>query len=135
MKWTNEEETRLRELHSEGLTFGEISKHLPGKERHACIGKAHRMKLDVRKPAIKEKLDKVAKPKNVSKVKLTKIPEVFMESKPLKPWEFEGSIYIMQLNERTCRWPGDNKTYCGMEVESHSYCSHHKKLAYRQKAD
>ena len=43
--WTREREEFLRELHSSGLTFGEIAQRLGGVSRNAVIGKANRLGL------------------------------------------------------------------------------------------
>lgn len=46
--WTPERVAEFRKLYAEGHSFGRIADMLGGVTRHACIGKAHRMKLPLR---------------------------------------------------------------------------------------
>lgn len=43
--WTEEEDAKLRQMRKDGKSFGYCEKHLPGRNRSACLGRAHRLKL------------------------------------------------------------------------------------------
>lgn len=45
MKWSAEEEATLRKWHAMGKSFGDIARHLPGRDRNMVAGKCWRLGL------------------------------------------------------------------------------------------
>lgn len=51
--WSTEELQKLRQLWGDGMTCGQISRHMPNKSRNAVIGMAHRIGLSGRPNPVK----------------------------------------------------------------------------------
>lgn len=43
--WTKEEKDKLKILRTQGLSYGDIARQIPGRNRSMCLGQAHRMNL------------------------------------------------------------------------------------------
>jgi len=119
--WHPEETKELRKLHAEGHTYAFIANELNKlfnnfRTRMAITGKAQRMGLPNR-----DNLQNKGYP---------------VQSQALENFPTEKlNISIMELTNSSCRWPGEDKTYCGAKVKDRSsYCPTHDKRAYNQVA-
>lgn len=143
--WTAEKDAILRHMRSDGCSFSTIANIL-GKTRSACIGRAHRLNLDIVDRKIKAKVS-IAPPKRnregniTEKVKRavnrkldfkgSKPPQIFKE-RPVSS-DFL-SIGFFDLQPGMCRYPkGDGlaAVYCGQPVKPDtSYCPHCFKITH-----
>jgi GcrA cell cycle regulator len=105
LEWTAQMDTRLRQLHQDGLSYRRIAEQLNAElgldlTKNACVGRGHRLGLPLR-----------AEP-----------------GKPGRP------LKMIELTPRTCRWPeGDQPpySYCGAPVyRGGAFCLRHCQLAY-----
>ena len=120
------------------LSFTEIAKTLSREfgvrlTKNACIGKARRLNLPLRKPVV------ARKPKAEPQV-----PEIEPENVPhVRPaWTVEppvlpassGRITIYQLQRGVCHFPFGNQppyTYCGNSAfRGSSWCPHHERVVF-----
>ncbi len=115
MSWTEERVTQLKDMWDRGEPASVIAKTLDV-TRNAVIGKAHRLGLAARPSPIRRGSD----------------------GEGAKPAKAEKIITILDLTERTCRWPiGDplkpGFRFCGAPVNPGvSYCQEHALLAFQQ---
>jgi GcrA cell cycle regulator len=160
--WTEERVDLLKKLWSEGLSASQIAGRLgQGVSRNAVIGKVHRLGLAGRAPSTRTATPRTSKiadavrgtARNGSAPTLAgsaalktayrpaplarAIPLV--EPKPLILLDLPkgGHITILQLSDKTCRWPiGDPGTegfcFCGHGPKVNSvYCEYHYERAYQ----
>jgi hypothetical protein len=50
--WTDAEDDKLRSMRKDGKSFDYCARHLPGRNRSACLGRAHRLKLPAVTPDV-----------------------------------------------------------------------------------
>ncbi|MEP3280223.1 MAG: GcrA family cell cycle regulator [Stappiaceae bacterium] len=159
MSWTTERVDLLKKLWSDGLSASQIAAELGGVTRNAVIGKVHRLGLSGRaksaSTAAKPRRTRTAgSPTTSSRPSAPKAPtigatalKIEPEAMPMAtpaPLPVEELVIpiserasIMELNERTCKWPiGDPSTddfyFCGRSSEGGvPYCPHHCKVAYQ----
>lgn len=161
MSWTTERVDLLKKLWAEGLSASQIAAELGGVTRNAVIGKVHRLGLSgrakssstpakprrPRAPAAPPRPTAPQQPRTVGATAL-KVEEVPMEEITPQPATIQELVIpvaeratILQLNERTCKWPiGDPSTddfyFCGRQSDSASpYCAHHCRIAYQPAND
>ena len=123
--WSDEDEERLRAEVEKGIVFSKIAPMI-GKTRNACIGKAHRLGLEIfttRGSNTKRKTKIKPPPKPKPKPKPTPIL--------LVPAPVGGGISILKLKDASCRWIFDDKTFCGRIQSVGSYCKDHAPIVYR----
>lgn len=159
-QWTDERVELLKKLWQEGLSASMIATQLGGVTRNAVIGKVHRLGLSGRTKTITTS-SRVAqqKPRQQSAPRPTVQPLTFgataLKPRPVpaprpvaapEPIPFPAPagdrISILQLTERTCRWPiGDPATsefgFCGASKEPGGapYCPYHCRIAYQPVVD
>ena len=160
--WTEERVELLKQLWLEGLSASQVAAKLgDGITRNAVIGKLHRLGLSgrgsptrvsrprtrrPRKPSAPRKVSArnstngAATPPparaNVS-ARATTRPEIIPEPILLQNIPHSERIGILDLTEKTCRWPlGDPGTedfcFCAKTPQSGTpYCDYHASLAYQ----
>lgn len=114
--WNQEDENKLKEYVSQGLTYLQISKLLK-KTKNSVLGKANRLKLAYVVKKNKPKKDK--KPYINPYQNYT--PRVFSDA----PKSLE--LTIEQLEKNNCRYiAGTDRRFCGhKKAEKSSYCEYH----------
>lgn len=137
--WTEDRIATLKQLWGAGKTAAEIAEQLGGGvTRNAVIGKAHRLGLSGRASPIHSKTVSQAKAADSGKAAAPmpqKRPKLSDETSQVLP-DGKG-ISLMDLNEKTCRWPcGDPKKagfkFCGdNSLPGLPYCSEHAAIAYQ----
>lgn len=138
--WTEDRIATLRQLWGAGKTAAEIAEQLGGGvTRNAVIGKAHRLGLSGRASPIHSKTVSQAKAAESNKgnnvVTAPRRPKLTDETSHVLP-EGKG-VSLMDLNEKTCRWPcGDPKKagfkFCGdSSLPGLPYCGEHAAIAYQ----
>ncbi|MEI2384204.1 GcrA family cell cycle regulator [Breoghania sp. JC706] len=163
MSWTTERVDLLKRLWSEGLSASQIATELGGVTRNAVIGKVHRLGLSGRaktaaapakprrtRPATTAAPARPAAPAaprtiGATALKTEAAPVAAVATQPAPVAELvipqEQRATILQLNERTCKWPiGDPSTddfyFCGRNSEPGvPYCPHHCRIAYQPMND
>ncbi|MGE0845515.1 MAG: GcrA family cell cycle regulator [Flavobacteriaceae bacterium] len=162
LSWTDERVEKLRGLLAEGLTASQIGARL-GVTRNAVIGKVSRLgaeftrkqpkrtvprsgrravnharrraHCDTRKPAAK-KQPRLARPR-APLIADGEIGGGIPPRKALPPLAEMPRVSLLELSERTCRWPlwgpgdptpsPDDRVYCGHAPHAPSrYCAHHQ---------
>lgn len=163
--WTDERVELLKKLWGEGLSASQIASQLGSVTRNAVIGKVHRLGLSGRTKTVTTAPRPVrAKPrpnaspaprgtvqplifganalKSVAEAEVE--PELDRAPAPAIPFpapSAEGRVTILQLNERTCRWPegdpaSDEFRFCGGSSQPGvPYCAYHCMLAYQPSQD
>lgn len=142
--WPPEQAELLRKLRvDQRLSFGAISKLIPGKSRNACIAKAHRMGLSG-EVVTKSTRSKRVKPSNPAQTSAN-------SSRSTSPWQQEPFVplgddlvippderkTLQMLTENCCRWPfGDPQDadfhFCGKQkVTGLPYCEFHARRAFQ----
>ena len=92
--WTDDRVELLKKLWGDGKTASQIAEELGGVTRNAVIGKAHRLNLSKRISPIQTNRKQKANPKIDTPSHVSK----------------GNSISLLELKERSCRWPnGDPK--------------------------
>jgi GcrA cell cycle regulator len=126
--------TRLCELHAEGLPFSVIADQLNAEfgttlTRYACIGRAHRLQLPIRPPSPARE----AKP-----AKRVPVGAPIMPRLPIIRVGPEG-IPFAALGYGNCRWPygawhEQAKLFCGRPVceSGGPWCARHYRKAYNK---
>lgn len=160
--WTDERVEQLKKLWSDGLSASQIAAQLGGITRNAVIGKVHRLGLSGRTKTLTT-APRNSRPKmrpggglarpsiqplvfGANALKRDVAPEGAPERAPAVAIPFpapspEGRVTILQLSERTCRWPeGDPATsdfkFCGAQTASGlPYCPYHCAIAYQPSQD
>jgi GcrA cell cycle regulator len=159
--WTEDRVDLLKKLWSEGLSASQIAARLgQGVSRNAVIGKVHRLGLAGRAPSTRSatprapKVDGVrggarngsaptlagsAALKTAYRPAPLARPTPLPEPKPLVLVDLPqgGHITILQLSDKTCRWPigdpgNDGFCFCGHGPKENSvYCAYHYERAYQ----
>lgn len=166
MSWTTERVDLLKRLWSEGLSASQIATELGGVTRNAVIGKVHRLGLSGRakataapaKPRRTRPAANTAAPARpaaaapaaprtigATALKAEAAPVAAVATQPAPVAELvipeEQRATILQLNERTCKWPigdpsRDDFYFCGRNSEPGvPYCPHHCRIAYQPMND
>jgi GcrA cell cycle regulator len=156
--WSDERVELLKKLWGDGLSASQIAAQLGGVTRNAVIGKVHRLGLSGRtktqsaparsnrpktratstpRPAIQPlvfgntALKQDARPEPAPVVVPVSAPIPFPAPSP------EQRVTILQLTEKTCRWPeGDPASaefrFCGsLSATGLPYCAYHCAIAYQ----
>ncbi|MFI0844253.1 GcrA family cell cycle regulator [Mesorhizobium sp. IMUNJ 23232] len=162
MLWTDERVETLRKLWSEGLSASQIAAQLGGVSRNAVIGKVHRLKLSGRgranpaparqkKPAQPVAAKPAPRPAPAGRTVAPSIGATALQTQfdaePLVRHvdrsaedvvvPISRNLQLIQLNERTCKWPiGDPLAegfhFCGNDcAESGPYCRYHARIAFQ----
>ena len=156
MSWTDERVELLKKLWTDGLSASQIAGQLGQVTRNAVIGKVHRLGLSGRMKS-SSSIARTAKPRLRTPMRPT-MQHTSFGSNALKaeaqverglvqllepavimpfPAPVGENITLMQLSEKTCRWPlGDPSTtdfrFCGSETAAGtSYCQYHSVLAFQ----
>jgi len=120
--WTTQEDALLIELHEAGLTYAAMGKTL-NRTKNSCISRSRILKLTARPtPKHPTPMDRVHKTPTSAIVNKT------THSAKLPEWEGQNGIGILELKEKTCRWPSKDKpiTFCGCRVfKDKAYCLEH----------
>ena len=162
MSWTTERVDLLKRLWSEGLSASQIATELGGVTRNAVIGKVHRLGLSGRaktttapakprrtRPAASTPARPAAPaaPRTIgaTALKAEAAPVAAVAAQPAPVAELvipqEQRATILQLNERTCKWPigdpsSDDFYFCGRNSDPGvPYCPHHCRIAYQPMND
>jgi GcrA cell cycle regulator len=134
MKWTGEQDDRLRKLRADGVPFTEIGTTLDV-TRNAAIGRAGRLGLLTKRGAPKPRNRSPNRPKvepRISKQRLA----MKRKDKLACPAP-AGTKSLLDLAPGDCRWPFGERpyTFCGARaVAGSSYCARHMGIAYRRGA-
>ncbi|WLB49211.1 GcrA family cell cycle regulator [Bradyrhizobium ottawaense] len=143
MSWSDEQITKLRALHSEGMSFALIAEQI-GHTRNSCIGKARRLELPMRvtlkskKGEPKPKSDKrryFSIVRAAAKGNKLHVIETVQTDLPLFKCD------VLPLNKclddllaGDCRYvtndPRDGARYCGHPAHKRSYCRTHFDACY-----
>jgi GcrA cell cycle regulator len=156
--WTDERVEQLKKLWADGLSATQIAAQRGGVTRNAVIGKVHRLGLSGRTKTVTSQPRNTARPKTRpaapgrpavqplvfgnTALKTDLRPEPAPRADPAPTLAFpapspEGRVSILQLNERTCRWPeGDPASsefrFCGSGTSTGlPYCPYHCAIAYQ----
>lgn len=149
--WTPENTALLTRLWNEGLSASAVARRLGhGVTRCAVIGKVHRIGLAKRAkdlgrgyinrkkavPHREKPVTAVARPVTLASTAPKTVARARPVIAPPAPPVADGSIGVMQLTARTCRWPiGDPGQpgfhFCGHEPRDGApYCAYHASIAY-----
>jgi GcrA cell cycle regulator len=157
--WTDERVEQLKKLWADGLSASQIAGQLGGVTRNAVIGKVHRLGLSGRAKTVTAQ-PRASRPKQrpsggghranlqplvfgANALKADARPDFPPAPAPapvvipFPPPAPEERVTILQLTERTCRWPeGDPASeqfrFCGGQTRSGiPYCAYHGAIAYQ----
>src|SRR5690242_570506 len=145
MSWTDERVELLKKLWSDGLSASQIAAELGGITRNAVIGKVHRLGLSGR---AKSPSSAAPRPRKARAPGMLRVSRPTMRGNTALAFEYEPEPEpelieipieqrktLLQLNERTCRWPiGDPGStdffFCGGESANElPYCAYHSRVA------
>jgi GcrA cell cycle regulator len=161
IQWTEERVEQLKKLWQDGLSASTIAAQLGGVTRNAVIGKVHRLGLSGRSKTVTTSARSGhSKPRPASqrpsvqplsfgntalkaRTAPAPAPRPMPAAEPIPfPMPTGEKISILQLSERTCRWPiGDPATpefgFCGegKEPGGAPYCPYHCRVAYQPVVD
>ena len=168
LSWTEERVELLKKLWTDGNSASQIAKELVGVTRNAVIGKVHRLGLSGRaktpnatprpqpakKPATAQRPNSAPAsaprmPQSIGttalKAEAAPAPAPRPQPKPvmldLSEPPLVDNCSVLQLTERTCRWPvGDPTTeqfhFCARSSGAGMpYCAYHARIAYQPVAD
>jgi GcrA cell cycle regulator len=137
--WNEDRMGRLETLFRQGKSFSLIAAEI-GVSRNAAIGKAHRMKLPIgRKPT-----ECLARPRSIVRQKRQRAAANAMKkAKPEIVPDHDYRCSILELNNRTCRYPlwdistpHSERFYCGTPgadvAAGLPYCERHSFASARQ---
>ena len=136
--WTPQIDDLLRRLYMGRLTFRDIATRMNEElglslTRNACIGRARRLKFQLRNGAF-PKSPKPPKPRKRSRKQVKVQTEPVSAHLHLAPPLVPGALTMLQLTSGTCRWPSGDRppyTYCGAPVhDDRPFCLAHCQLAY-----
>jgi len=141
MSWTEEKETKLKELWGQGHTASQIAKILGDTTRNAVIGKAHRLKLAARTTAKQSKNQKkqVISSSESKEERYISRRNRFKSLLLDKNFEPENPKKLEELGDKNCRWPighpdQEDFYFCGRSpIEGFSYCKLHVLYAFQPK--
>jgi GcrA cell cycle regulator len=156
--WSEADDARLRELIAENLSYAAIGA-LIGRNRNACIGRAHRLGIQVKgtrpitvkkvKQDVARAVTKLFPPKPASQAKPSapKAPATapLQDNKPQPRYEqpeasttaFGKPRTLVDLQPHHCRWPVSGERaetlFCCADRESLTspYCTEHRLIAWR----
>jgi GcrA cell cycle regulator len=147
MGWTDERVELLKKLWADGLSASQIAAELGGITRNAVIGKVHRLGLSGR---AKSPSSASPRPRKTRSSGMLRVSRPAMRGNTALAYEYEPEPEpelieipveqrktLLQLNERTCRWPigdpgGADFFFCGGETANElPYCSYHSRVAYQ----
>ncbi|MCP1336228.1 GcrA family cell cycle regulator [Futiania mangrovi] len=161
MAWTEERVALLKKLWAEGWSASQIARELGEVTRNAVIGKVHRLGIArrdaaprpsrpeartsaARKPATASKSEARARTAEAAPARPAARTQTArpVAAKPVIPTRYEvvergKPLSLMELNDRTCKWPIGNPgdadfSFCGESVVSgHPYCQEHLLRAYQ----
>jgi GcrA cell cycle regulator len=157
--WTDADDARLRELIAENLSYAAIAP-LIGRNRNACIGRAHRLGIQVKgtrpitvrkvKQDVARAVVKLFPPKPATEAKApAPEPAPVQDNRPQPRYEqpeasttaFGKPRKLIDLEPHHCRWPvsgerADTLFCCAdREVMTRPYCAEHHIVAWRPPAD
>ena len=123
--WTAEKTARLIELWNAGAMSASLIGRELGFTRNAIIGKAHRLKLHLRVPAVRSD-------GATSTPLLRPRPKpVIFQPRPRPRPPVVGGVSFADIDFATqCRWLIDDGRYCGAGVSTGVYCDEHRRVAY-----
>ena len=141
MSWTEEKETKLKELWGKGHTASQIAKILGDTTRNAVIGKAHRLKLAARATTKQSKNQKkqVIGSSESKEERYISRRNRFKSLLLDKNFEPENPKKLEELVDKNCRWPighpdQEDFYFCGRSpIEGFSYCKLHVLYAFQPK--
>ena len=138
--WSENDDATLRRMAAEGAWACEIGEAL-GRSKNSVIGRSHRLGVQLLGGKSGPKPQQAAKPRAPCPVKSPVLPVeravtlVIPPIAPLPAETFPQMIRLVQLRERTCRWPyGDPKQdsfrFCGKETDGTGpYCAEHHAMS------
>jgi GcrA cell cycle regulator len=150
MSWTDERVESLKKLWADGLSASQIAAELGGITRNAVIGKVHRLGLSGRAKSPSSGVPRARKPR--SSGHMMRIPRASMRGNTALAYDYDAEPEpelieipveqrktLLELNEKTCRWPigdpgngGGEFYFCGGEAaDDLPYCVHHSRIAYQ----
>jgi GcrA cell cycle regulator len=151
MSWTDERVELLKKLWADGLSASQIAAELGGITRNAVIGKVHRLGLSGR---AKSPSSSSPRPRKARSSGMLRVSRPSMRGNTALAYDYdvepepelieipvEQRKTLLQLNEKTCRWPvGDPGSadffFCGGDtVNELPYCSYHSRVAYQPLTD
>lgn len=170
MPWTEDRVETLKKLWTDGLSASQIATKLGmGVTRNAVIGKVHRLNLSGRAPSTRSAAPRTARKgprepsapgirsshqpsmptagatalKSYAQPQASPRAQPLPEPKPLRLVDLpkDGRITILQLNDKTCKWPigdptHDDFCFCGHGPRDGSpYCEYHARIAYQPAQD
>ncbi len=152
MGWTDERVELLKKLWADGLSASQIAAELGSITRNAVIGKVHRLGLSGR--AKSPSSSSGPRPRKARSSGMLRVSRLSMRGNTALAYEYdlepepelieiplEQRKTLLQLNEKTCRWPiGDPGSpdffFCGGEtVNELPYCAYHSRVAYQPLSD
>ena len=152
MSWTDERVELLKKLWSDGLSASQIAAELGGITRNAVIGKVHRLGLSGRAKRPSSSTPRPRKARSSGHMIRVQRPQVRGNTALAYDYEIEPEPELLeipaeqrktllQLNERTCRWPvgdpsGPDFFFCGGDAaDDQPYCSSHCRMAFQPAND
>ena len=137
--WSGNADATLRRMAAEGAWACEIGEAL-GRSKNSVIGRSHRLGVQLFGGNSGPKPQQAAKPRAPRPVKPpvqppAVTPDLIPPIAPLPAETFPQMISLVQLRERTCRWPyGDPKQdsfrFCGNETDGIGpYCAEHHAMS------
>jgi GcrA cell cycle regulator len=148
MGWNDERVELLKKLWAEGLSASQIAAELGEITRNAVIGKVHRLGLSGRAKSSPSSVPRPRKARSSGHTMRVSGPIIrgntalayHFDPEPeseLVDIPAEQRRTLLQLNDRTCRWPvgdpgGPDFFFCGGEAnEELPYCAFHSRIAYQ----
>src|SRR5262249_34273968 len=116
MGWTDERVELLKKLWADGLSASQIAAELGGVTRNAVIGKVHRRGLSRRAKSTSSRAPRPRKPRSPGH--MMRVPRPLMRGNTALAYDYdvepepelieipvEQRKTLLQLTEKTCRWP------------------------------
>ena len=146
MIWTDEQVERLKQLWLEGLSASQVAKRLGGVTRNSVIGKVYRLGLS--RKTLASRTDEASQSEVGVALEASRLSSGSQgqngvcgedASRPQSgsATASNGHIDLLNLNERTCRWPIGEPCkpgfcFCGKTPKPGSpYCEYHTGIAYQ----
>ena len=152
MGWTEERVELLKKLWADGLSASQIAAELGGITRNAVIGKVHRLGLSGRAKSPSSSAPRPRKTR--SSGHMMRVPRPSIRGNTALAYDYdvepepelieipvEQRKTLLQLNEKTCRWPvgdpgGTDFFFCGGDTANElPYCTYHCRVAYQPVSD
>ena len=137
--WSAAMMKRMRELHTDGMTFSQIANRLnvefsAAVTRNACVGKGRRMQLPPREsPIPPTPAERRARRRRAKAEKRIQPPPPSYAPPPEPERPPLGALTLVDINWHECHWPfGEHPhvLYCGKPVFKRSYCLEHFRVGY-----